>query len=137
VQPQLDPAKDQDGDGMPNSYEQTYGLNPFSAADAGLDPDGDGFTSLQESIAGTSPVSSGDLPCIKSITPDAGNFRIRFATVTGRQYQLKSRDSLTEGDWSNVGSAVSGDDTEHEVTDTPSAGTATRFYRLVIIQTLP
>jgi hypothetical protein len=134
VQPSLDPSKDQDNDGMPNSYEQAYGLNPFDAGDAGLDPDGDGFTSLQESVAGTSPVNAGDLPCIKSVTPDAGSFRIRFATVTGRQYQVKWRESLTEGDWNDVGSAVDGDGAEHEVIDSPAADTVMRFYRLVITQ---
>jgi len=130
----LDPVKDQDGDGMPNSYEQAYGLDPFNTADAGLDPDGDGFTSLQESVAGTSPVSGSDLPCIKSVTPDAGSFRIRFATMSGRQYQVKWRESLTTGDWANVGSAVGGDGTEKEVVDTPPGGTTSRFYRLVITQ---
>jgi hypothetical protein len=132
VQPALDPTKDQDGDGMPNGYEQTYGLNPFDAADAGLDPDGDGFTSLQESIAGTSPVSSEDLPKIESVTAEEDGMHIRFLTVSGRQYQVQWRESLTEGDWANLGSPVSGDNTEQEVLDTPSADTTTRFYRLVI-----
>jgi hypothetical protein len=132
LQPLLDPSKDQDADGMPNGYEQAYGLNPFDAADAALDPDGDGYTSLQESVAGTSPVNGSDLPRIRSVTTELDGIHIRFATVTGRQYQVMWRDSFESGDWDNLGSPVSGDDTEHEVTDTTSASTATRFYKLVI-----
>jgi len=46
---------DSDVDGMPDSWETTYGLNPNSAADAPLDPDADGFTNLQEYQKGQNP----------------------------------------------------------------------------------
>ena len=42
---------DSDGDGLPDSYEIAFGLNPNSAIGvdgAGGDPDGDGLTNLQE-----------------------------------------------------------------------------------------
>lgn len=132
VQPWLDPAKDQDGDGMPNGFEQTYGLDPFNAGDAGLDLDNDGFTSLQEFVANTSPVNSSDFPRIASVIADGDGFRIRFASASGRQYQLQTRDSLTAGDWTNLGAPVPGDDSEHEILDASPPGTTSRFYRLSI-----
>jgi len=46
---------DTDGDGMPDSWELLYGLNPNSSADASQDKDGDGITNLQEYKDGTSP----------------------------------------------------------------------------------
>jgi len=131
----LDAALDQDGDGMPNGYEQTHGFDPFNAADALLDADGDGVNNLHEYIAGTLPRAAGSYPKIESVLPAGAGFRIRFATVTGRQYQVKWRASLISGDWENVpGGSVSGDGTVKEVADTPPAGTPARFYKLVITQ---
>jgi hypothetical protein len=52
----LQAPADSDADGMPDAWETQYGLNPNSAADAGLDPDGDGFTNLQEYQRGSNPI---------------------------------------------------------------------------------
>jgi len=46
---------DDDNDGMPDTWETTYGLNPFSAADASTDLDNDGRTNLAEYQGGTNP----------------------------------------------------------------------------------
>jgi uncharacterized repeat protein (TIGR03806 family) len=46
---------DQDGDGIPDDYEFSYGLDPL-VYDSDLDPDGDGVSSLDEYLNGTNPV---------------------------------------------------------------------------------
>lgn len=46
---------DTDGDGMQNTWEVFYGLDPDNASDAGLDPDGDTYTNLEEFVAQTDP----------------------------------------------------------------------------------
>lgn len=52
-------APDTDKDGLPDWWEQLYGLNP-TVADAHLDFDGDGRTNLEEYNAGTSPIAVDD-----------------------------------------------------------------------------
>ncbi len=56
-------AGDTDGDGMPDDWEASEGLNPFDPSDADGDPDGDGSTNLDEFMDGTDPAdpdSDGD-----------------------------------------------------------------------------
>jgi hypothetical protein len=52
---------DNDGDGMHNSWETAYGLNP-NVNDAAGDADGDGYSNLTEYLAGSSPATNGSIP---------------------------------------------------------------------------
>lgn len=47
--------KDSDNDGIPDWWEDLYGLDKLNPADASLDPDLDGLTNLQEYLNGTHP----------------------------------------------------------------------------------
>ncbi len=51
-------ANDTDGDGMPDSWEASYGLNPFDPGDGSRDLDDDGLTNSEEWAAGTLPTES-------------------------------------------------------------------------------
>ena len=43
---------DTDGDGMPDEWERSQGLNPLSPSDGPTDSDGDGYTNLEEYLNG-------------------------------------------------------------------------------------
>lgn len=46
---------DSDGDGMPDEWEERYGLSPSDASNASKDDDGDGYTNIEEYLNGTDP----------------------------------------------------------------------------------
>ena len=46
---------DTDGDGMPDDWELSQGLNPKSAADGPLDRDGDGYTNVEDYLNSLAP----------------------------------------------------------------------------------
>mgnify|MGYP001123999096 CR=1 FL=1 len=58
---QMPEFKDTDGDGMNDSYELQYGLNP-EMKDADQDNDNDGYTNLEEFYSGTDPTDSNIYP---------------------------------------------------------------------------
>jgi len=79
---------DWDGDGMPDDWEISHGLDPL-VNDAMLDPDGDGLTNLEEYKRGTDPLnpdSDGDgiLDGEDRIRND-GNTRITRSIIPGVQ----------------------------------------------------
>lgn len=51
-------AIDSDGDGLPDDWEISYGLDPNDPSDATLDPDGDGLTNAEEFLFLTVPTIS-------------------------------------------------------------------------------
>jgi hypothetical protein len=62
----LPPDFDEDGDGIPNVAEETYGLDPLDPSDAALDKDSDGFDNLLEHTKGTDPRDPNSKPSIEA-----------------------------------------------------------------------
>jgi hypothetical protein len=102
----LDPTRDDDGDGIPNGYEQAHGLDPLNAADANLDNDGDGFSNLQEYLAGTDPNNPQSSPLhITAIGRENNNIRVTWSTFAGTTNALQVTDGGSGGNYSAGGFA--------------------------------
>jgi IPT/TIG domain/Bacterial TSP3 repeat len=136
VQPLLDPDKDQDGDGLPNWFEQLYGLNPFDATDAGIDSDGDGFTNLQEYLAGTNPLDPSSRFRILSVVADPSGDIVTWSASSNKIYQLQLDLDLASAIWSNVGATVTDDVGQLTLSQTNLVDPSIldRFYRVLLSQ---
>ena len=123
---------DTDSDGMPDTWELAYNLNP-NVNDAGGDLDGDGLTNGQEFIAGTNPRDATSALRVAAImlTPDGAAAVLTFNAAANRGYSVQWRASLGSGAWQRL----------LDVPPLPAArsvqvtnlltGSAARFFRLV------
>jgi hypothetical protein len=137
---------DTDGDGLPDAWEQalidadrTGRLRSLADVKPGDDLDGDGLTNLQEYLLGTYPLDRLDGLSLAVLEVVNGFARLRFSTVTGRTYSIKSSSDLQA--WSAqafaIGTAAGSTVSSHRASDItqvdvwvalPPGGTA--FYRL-------
>jgi type VI secretion system secreted protein Hcp len=88
-------AVDADADGLPDVWENQYGLDP-AKNDADLDPDGDGATNFEEYIAGTSPIDANQVLRAKlDLSPASGGTTLTLLTVPGKTYRILTSDNIT------------------------------------------
>ncbi|HUJ08456.1 MAG TPA: hypothetical protein VL171_00375 [Verrucomicrobiae bacterium] len=132
----LDPNGDVDGDGIPNGYEQSHGLDPFNPTDASQDNDGDGQSNLQEYLAGTDPNDSASAFRITSISRTNDDLLVTWMTGVGKTNALQA---TTIGSYATNGFAdiFVVTNTTGTVTNYTDLGGATnqpaRFYRVRLV----
>ena len=123
--------QDDDQDQLPDSWENTYGLNT-SVNDAEEDPDGDGFTNLAEYLLGNNPLDSSDrFYANEAVNLGGGSFEISWNSKTGKEYSIQTSNNLTN--WTNIGGTyiATGAITIATINIEPNADSA--FFRVVLV----
>ncbi len=120
---------DSDGDGLPDSWETVYGLDPLNPGDAALDTDGDGLSNLEEYRLGTNPRDpASGLRLTISRAPAGGGLVLGFTAGANLGYVIEFTDALGTP-WSALQTFAAAP-TSHVVQHAVAAVAARRFYRL-------
>ncbi len=135
----LDPNRDNDGDGIPNGYEQSHGLDPLNAVDANLDNDGDGMSNLQEYLAGTDPTNGASYFHISNVVSTGNDVSVTWMMGPGKTNALQWTTGTGDGSYqtNSFADLFIVTNTIGSVTNYLDAGAATnipsRFYRVRLV----
>ncbi len=133
------------GDGIPNSWKQQYGLDPFDPNLANEDADGDGLSNLQEFLAGTNPTNSASGLRIIGVAVQGADVLITWQAGGGRTNAVQ-RSASVSGGYFNISSDVVISGVGDVVTNYLDKGAATNasilFYRVAlatnaVVDTIP
>jgi cytochrome c peroxidase len=123
-----DEPEDLDNDGISDSWERRFGLDPQNTTDAALDFDNDGATNLSEFLAGTDPLEPNSRLRIHDTARTNNVVTFRFSTVPQKSYVAEYVTTLTSTNWLPL-ATIPGDGTEQSITDT-NAFAVQRFYQV-------
>ncbi len=120
--------RDDDNDGLPNTWEQQFFGNTTSALPA-ADSDNDGLSNYAEYVAGTNPTNADSSLRITGIGVDSGpTLRITWPGATNRIYSLERANSTPSG-FSTIGELY-GTSPETTFFDPMATNTTPMFYRV-------
>ena len=84
---------------------------------------------LEGDVSVASPSAHRPSVTVSQVAPSG--IRVAFTSEVGSSYVVQSRDSLTQGSWSDISSSFIGTGSLLDHVDVPPAGTKQRFYRVV------
>jgi hypothetical protein len=121
---------DSDGDGMPDYWEQGFGLSSTNGSDRDLDSDGDTMTNWQEYVAGTDPTDAVSYLRVDRLTLTDGA-RMEFVAVSNLTYTVEFTGNPADTFWNKLADVPAYPTNRVETVDDPD-GATNRFYRLVV-----
>jgi hypothetical protein len=119
---------DTDQDGLPDFWEQAYGLNPNDPTDARQDSDGDGRNNLEEYQAGTNPTDAASVLRLQLSVSNQVLY-LRFWASAGFTYQVQSATNLANPCWQPI-RYIPNPATSQEITVPEPIAGAMRCYRV-------
>jgi hypothetical protein len=120
---------DSDLDGIPDEWENMFGLNPGSALDRDVDSDGDLMGNWEEYIAGTDPTNPQSYLGVTLATGPSSAV-VSFGAISNRTYTVQFTDDLRLGPWSKLADVLARTNNRVETFPDPTY-TSNRFYRAV------
>jgi len=121
---------DNDHDGLPDSYEVSYGLNTNDVSDALGDLDLDGMLNVDEYRAGTDPANPASYLRVDA-TAVSNQATVQVSAVSNRTYTVQYSDTLQSGQWRKLGDIFARPTNRVESILDPG-GNTNRFYRVVL-----
>jgi hypothetical protein len=121
---------DTDADGIPDVWENAFGLNSTNSVDRNLDNDGDGVGNYAEYIAGTDPTNA--LSYLRIDGPELAGEAVllHFFAVSNQTYAVEASD-VVGGPWNRIAEVVAVSTNRIVTVPDPQPRTAQRVYRLV------